>query len=57
MIYRSSILNFFTQTYGVGKSLGTQMCYSIDVAPLKSAKKIAEFKRDKGFKFLKKKKL
>ena len=55
MIYRGSILNFFTQTYGVGKSLGTQMCYAIDVAPFKPAKKIAEFKRDKGFNFLKKK--
>jgi ribosomal protein S13 len=30
------------------------MCYFIDVAPLKPAKKIAEFKRDKGFDYLKK---
>ena len=52
--YKNSILNFYTSTYGVGKSLGIRMCYFIDVAPFKAARKIAEFKRDKGFDYLKK---
>ncbi len=52
---KESVLYYFTQTYGVGKSLAKNMCYFIDVSPFKSVKKIAEFKIDQGFQFLKKK--
>ncbi len=53
--YKSTILFYFMETYGVGKYLAMKMCKEINVSPLKNAQQIHELKKDKAFSFLKKK--
>jgi small subunit ribosomal protein S13 len=53
---KNSIIYYFSQTYGINKSLAYKMCFFIGVSPVKSYKQVAEFKKEQAFMYLKAKK-
>jgi ribosomal protein S13 len=51
---KTSIQNYFMQTFGIGKNLAIKMSYFIGVSPAKPHKAIADFKKELAFTYLQK---
>jgi len=49
---KTSIQNYFMQTFGIGKNLALKMSYFIGVSPTKPYKEIAEFKKELAFSYV-----